>query len=71
MYADKTEIEIWSNHGNYQNPKKKPKQEKIGSLAFKGYAQMKDIDRLLESLDENMFKHDPVEYRIKINAKNS
>jgi hypothetical protein len=71
MYADKTKIEVWSNHGNYQEPKKKPKQEKIGSMIFEGYAQMKDVDRILEALDENIYKHDPVEYRITITAKNS
>jgi hypothetical protein len=71
MFIDKTEIEIWSNHGNYENPKKKPKQEKIGTLVFNGYAQIKNLDRVLESLDDNLFQHDAVEYRVKLSIKNA
>ena len=71
MYLDKTEIEIWTNHGQYNQEKKKPKQTKIGSLIFEGFAEVKSLERVLEAIDENMFQHDPVEFRVKLRVKNS
>jgi hypothetical protein len=68
MYVSKTEIEIWTNH-TIQG-EKKTTQSKIGTISLEWYADLEDINATISAIDENLFKHDAVQYRIKLTADN-
>ena len=70
MYLEKTLVEIWTNNRNHKNPKKKLKQTKLGTLTFEGYANMGNLSRVLDAIEENMYQQDAVEFRIKLTANN-